>query len=75
MKRSIQLNITKIATRLRGMPKDKSMAFAARSALRVLPLLMTPKQPLSDQQDEAFWYWKAASQDFSRKLKMDPSDF
>ena len=41
-----------IEQQLEGVPHDLQVAFAARSALRVLPLLAT-----KEKQGEAFWYW------------------
>ncbi len=55
----------KIAAQLKDVPTDKCVAFAVRSAMRVLPLLAVPNKEDSPsnvsagQNSEAFWYWKA----------------
>ena len=45
------LNKKKIEEQLKNVTKDKCMAFAVRSAMRVLPLLAIPKKK------ETFWFW------------------
>ncbi len=56
------MNKDEIAARLKGVPKDKCVAFAVRSAMRVLPLLAVPKkkdltQTIFRYESEAFWCW------------------
>ncbi len=56
------MNKDEIAARLKGVPKDKCVVFAVRSAMRVLPLLAVPKkknitQTIFGQENEAFWCW------------------
>jgi small GTP-binding protein len=56
------LNKDEIEARLKGIPQDKCVAFAVRSAMRVLPLLAISKkksltQALLGQESEAFWFW------------------
>jgi GTPase SAR1 family protein len=52
-----------IAVQLKDVPREMRVAFAVRSAMRVLPLLASPKKKtllnvFSGQNREAFWYWK-----------------
>ena len=52
-----------IAAQLKDVPREMRVAFAVRSAMRVLPLLASPRKKtlrevFSGQNREAFWYWK-----------------
>jgi GTPase SAR1 family protein len=51
-----------IAAQLKAVPREMRVAFAVRSAMRVLPLLASPKKKtlrdVFSRQKEAFWYWK-----------------
>jgi GTPase SAR1 family protein len=56
-----------IEAQLKDLPRDKRVAFAVRSAMRVLPLLGIPDKRktkklltvFTGQNREAFWFWKA----------------
>ena len=59
----MRLDRDEIRAQLKEIPKDKCVAFAVRSALRILPLLAESKKKnlikkVRRQQNEAFWYWK-----------------
>lgn len=60
----MKLSREEIETRLDGVPSDVRVAFAVRSALRVLPLLAVQSQ--QGEHKEAFWFWQQA--DKSRYL-------
>lgn len=45
-----------VEKRLRGVPQELCIAFAARASLRVLPLLAFDPKP--ELQRDAFWYWQ-----------------
>lgn len=50
-----------IEERLRGVSRELCVAFAARAALRVLPLLAFDPKP--ELQRDAFWYWQDEEKD------------
>jgi hypothetical protein len=53
-----------IEAQLKNVPKDTCVAFAVRSAMRVLPLLAVPNnssfKSLFAKNGEAFWFWRVA---------------
>lgn len=59
----MKLSREEIEARLESVPSDVRVAFAVRSAMRVLPLLAMQNQ---QNQDNTFWFWQA--QDSSRYL-------
>ncbi len=55
----MELSRLEIQARLRGMPKEKCVAFAVRSAMRVLPVLAKGKS----KQLKAFPFWKKSQKE------------
>lgn len=56
---------TEIAAKLKDVPREKRVAFAVRSAMRVLQLLAKKKakKSLIWQRKEVFWFWRAEVRD------------
>lgn len=48
-----------IEVRLKDVPRGKRVAFAVRSAMRMLPLLTDSKIFTKKKNRDAFWFWKA----------------
>lgn len=60
-----------IEAQLQDVPRDKRVAFAVRSAMRVLPLLALQKKTtginavFTQQSSDAFWFWKTENKNDS----------